>query len=151
MNSQWAPGPGGGPQYFSAVGPVTYDNFSINGYRSCSITMFPQMMIAMMMPMMAQDFYNPLINVRGRTGISWGSTIRTIDADYIALVADFFDGNMNLIRTFENPVTNVVTYEFKPIISRFMIPVGAENVRLSHKFVGKVTACTFYAPVAFYS
>lgn len=121
---------------FSAIGPVTYDNLSINGYRTCSITM--------MAPMMAQDFYDP-------SGISWGFIIRTVDADYIALAAEFYDRNMNLIRAFENPITNGVTYEFRPVISKFMVPFGAEKVRLSIKFIGKVTACTYYAPVAFYS
>lgn len=147
MNSQWAPGPGGGPQFFSAIGPVTYDNLSINGYRSCSISMMPSTMGIMM----AQDFYDPLINVRGRNNISWGFTIRVVDANYIALVADFFDRNMNLIRSFENPITREVTYQFKPIISNFRVPTGAENVRLSIKFIGKITACTYNAPVAFYS
>lgn len=143
LNSQWAPGPGGGPQYFSAVGPVTYDKLSINGYRTCSITIMSQIM--------AQDFYDPLINVKGQTGISWGFTIRTVDADYIALVAEFFDRNMNRIGTFENPITNVVTYQFRPVVTKFRVPSGAEKVRLSIKFGGKVTACTYYAPVAFYS
>ena len=147
MNSQWAPGPGGGPQYFAAVGPVTYDKFSVNGYRSCSITLIPQMM----MPMTAQDFYTLLINVSGVTAINWGFTIRKIDADYIALAAEFFDGNMNPVRTFENPVTNAVSYEFMPVVSKFMVPFGAANVRLSIKFAGSVTACTYYAPVAYYA
>ena len=38
MNSKWTPGLTGGPRYFSGVGPITYDKLSINGYRTCSIT-----------------------------------------------------------------------------------------------------------------
>jgi hypothetical protein len=143
MNSQWAPGPGGGPQYFSGFGPITYDRLSIGGYRTCSITN--------MGPMMAQDFYDPMIDVKGRPAISWGFTIRTVDADYIALVAAFYDANMGMLSAVESPVTGEVGYDFKQVLSKFTVPAGAEKVRLSIKFAGKVTACTYYAPVAYYA
>ncbi len=143
MNSQWAPGPNGGPQYFSGFGPITYDRLSIDGYRTCSITNSG--------PMMAQDFYDPMIDVQGRAAITWGFTIRTVDADYISLVAAFYAGNMAIVSTSEMPVTGEVTYEFKPVAARFTIPAGANQVRLSIKFAGKVTACTYYMPVAYYS
>lgn len=143
MNSQWAPGPNGGPQYFSGFGPITYDKLSINGYRTCSITNGG--------PMMAQDFYDPMIDIKGRPSITWGFTIRTVDADYISLVAAFYDGNMAMVSSVEIPITGDVTYEFKPVTARFSVPAGAEKVRLSIKFAGKVTACTYYAPVAFYA
>lgn len=143
MNSKWAPGPSGGPQYFSGFGSITYDRLSINGYRTCSITNMP--------PMMAQDFYDPTIDVKGRSGITWGFTIRTVDADSIVLVAEFYDANMGLLQMMEKPITNEVTYEFKPVYAAFQVPQRAESVRLSIKFMGRITACTYYAPTAFYS
>jgi len=105
----------------------------------------------MMMPGMAQDFYNLLISVKDRANINLGFTMRTVDANYISLVADFLDKNMYLLKNLENPITKEVTHEFKSVISKFIVPVGAESVRLSVKFVGKITAYTYYAPVAFYS
>ena len=101
--------------------------------------------------MVAQDFYEPMIDVRGRASISWGWTIRTVDANAIALFAEFYDLNMNPTMTYENPITSEVTYEFKQIVSRFPVPAGAEIVRPSIKFTGRITACTFCAPFAFYS
>jgi hypothetical protein len=105
----------------------------------------------MMVPMTAQDFYDPLINVKGMSHISWGFTIRTVDANNISLVATFYDINMNSFMASEEPITSKVTYDFKPIISKFIVPLGAENVKLSIKFTGRITACTYFAPVAFYS
>jgi hypothetical protein len=142
MNSQWAPGPEGGPQYFSGMGPITYDSLSINGYRTCSITM--------QNPMTAQDFYNPLIDVSGRSGIAWGFMIRVVDANHISLVAQFFDSQRRSIGISEDPITNRVTYEFNQVLSNFTVPGGAKSVSLSIKFMGKITACTYFAPVAYY-
>lgn len=142
MNSRWAPGPGGGPQYFSGMGPITYDKLSIDGYRTCSITM--------QMPMVAQDFYNPLINVSGQSGIDWGFTIRVVDANYISYVAQFFDSQKKSIGMVEDKITDKVSYEFKQILSTFKIPMGAAFVGLSIKFMGMITACTYYAPTAYY-
>jgi hypothetical protein len=142
MNAQWAPGPEGGPQYFSGVGAITYDSLSINGYRTCSITM--------QMPMVAQDFYDPTIDVSGKSSINWGFTIRTVDANYISLVVQFFDDKNNSIGMSEEPITDKVSYEFKQVISKFTIPANAKYAGLSIKFMGKITACTYYSPIAFF-
>lgn len=143
MNSQWAPGPSGGPQYFTGVGPITYDSLSIGGYRTCSITKTLQMP--------GQDFYDVMIDVRGRPAITWGFTIRAVDADGISLVAEFYGANMAFQKGFEMPVRNQISYEFSQTTARFTVPSGAAYARLSIKFAGKVTACTYYAPVAYYS
>lgn len=142
MNSKWAPGPTGGPQYFSAVGPITYDKLSINGYRTCSITMTTSGH--------AQDYYDPLINVKGKSSIFFGFTIRKVDADFIYLVAEFTNNMGVPVMTAQKMITNDVSYNFKEVMSQFMIPQNVSFVRLLLKFMGKVTACTYYAPIAYF-
>lgn len=142
MNSKWAPGPSGGPQYFSAVGPVTYDKLSITGYRTCSITMTT--------PAYAQDYYDPLINVQGKTSIYFRYIIRSVDADAIYLVAEFTNNMGAPVMTTEKMITKDVSYNFNEVTAKFMIPPFASKVRLALKFMGKVTACTYYSPAAYY-
>lgn len=141
-NSKWAPGPTGGPEYFSGVGPITYDKVLIDGYRPCSITMI--------IPGYAQDYYDLFINVMGKTSINFGFTIRAMNADFIHLVAEFMDNMGMLIITTEKDITNEVSPNFKQVISQFMIPENAVSVRLSIKFMGRITACTYYAPIAYF-
>ena len=141
-NSSWAPGPMGGPQYFSAKGPVTYDKLSVEGNRTCSITMT--------MPGYAQDYYVPLIKVAGQKEISFGYVIRTVDAQSIALSAEFANERGMFMTMAEQNITKEVGSEFTQVIKTFPIPKGATYVRLSLKFMGMVTACTFYAPIAYF-
>jgi len=141
-NSKWAPGPTGSPQYFSGVGPITYDKVSIDGYRPCSITMI--------MPGNAQDYYDLLINVMGHPSINFGYTIRAITADYIYLVAEFTDRMRMPITTTQKNITNKISHDFQEVLSKFTIPSSAAYVKLSIKFMGRITACTYYAPVAYF-
>jgi hypothetical protein len=141
-NPRWLPGPSGGPEFFSGNGPITYDKLSIGGYRTCSITM----------PAggAAQDFYEPLIPSGGKLAITFGFNIRTVDAEQISYAADFYDANRTLLSTKEKIVTPDVTYNFKEVNTQFLIPSTAAFLRLSIKFRGKITACTYWAPHAYY-
>jgi len=141
-NSKWQPGPSGGPEFYGGTGPITYDKLSINGFRTCSITMLN--------PGTAQDFYEPLIDVRGKMAIAYGFNIRTVDADRILYVADFYDADSNKTSTKEKDMTPKVSYNFEMVNTQFMIPRDAAFVKLSIKFTGRVTACTFWAPHAEY-
>lgn len=144
-NSRWLPGPNGGPQYFSGVGPITYDNFVIRGNRTCSVTLLPNNC-----PVSAEDFYDPPIKVCGMKCITWGFTIRAIDSENVNLVAKFYDKNCNLIEISKCQIAPLLTYKFAPISSKFPIPCEAEAVKLSIEFSGRVTACTYYNPTAYF-
>lgn len=139
-NSKWQPGPSGGPEFFGGTGPITYDKLSIEGYRTCSITMTT--------PGTAQDFYEPLIDTKGQFAITYGFNLRTVDAENILYVAEFFDADKKLLSSKEKNVTQKVKYNFNMINAQFMIPAGTAFLRLSIKFTGKITACTFWAPHA---
>lgn len=101
-------------------------------------------------PGLAEDYYNLLINVQGKTFIYFGYTIRAIDADLIYLVAEFTNNMNTPIMTTKKMISKDISYNFNEIIAKFKIPPYASNVRLSLKFIGKVTACTYYAPMAYY-
>lgn len=129
----------GGPEFFSGTGPITYDDLSIGGFRTCSITQASGI---------AQDFYQPLIEVKGRMIVTYGWNIRAVDADQILYVADFYDADKEFKSSKEKNVTQKISYNFKAVNTQFLIPSGADYMKLSVKFVGKITACTFWAPNA---
>lgn len=145
MNSKWAPGPDGGPMYFSAKGPITYDDLCINGYRTCSITMTP----CTDSPMAAVFYYDRKIRVSDMRNITFGCCIRCVDHQCIKLCCDFYDGNMNLVDSKENQINNQVCCDFRTVGSQFNVPYNAKYCCLSIKFFGKTTACTFYAPFCY--
>ncbi|MDR3553013.1 MAG: hypothetical protein P4L75_07810 [Clostridia bacterium] len=138
-NSRWLPGPSGGPEFFAGAGPITYDRLSIGGCRTCSITMADGV---------AQDFYLPLIDVAGMPAIRYGFTIRVIDADHIAYAAEFYNRSKTPLRCEIRDITEGVNYSFRDVGACFDIPSDAAFVRLSIRFTGKITACTYWAPYA---
>ncbi len=140
-NSEWCPGPNGGPEFFSGQ-IATYDDLCINGYRTCSITQTTGMD--------GYDQYDLPVQVEGRRCIEWGYMIRRADADQIVLRADFFNGSNMMIAQGTEDITACVGHEFERHMAKFGIPRGARYVRLSMHFYGKITACTFYAPMAYY-
>jgi hypothetical protein len=141
-NSKWIPGPSGGPEFFGGVGPITYDKLSISGFRTCSITMTTAGV--------AQDFYQPLLPTLGRMALTFGFNIRTVDADQISYVADFFDASQKPVSTKEKVITPNVAYNFSEVNTQFLLPSNAAFVKLSIKFTGRVTACTYWMPHAYY-
>lgn len=143
-NSCWAPGPNGGPQFFSGT-MTTYDDLCIDGCRTCSIC------LAQGCNTKGCDRYDPLIDVCGKSSVTWGYIIRTIDADCIELAADFYDCSGALVGSGRCPITPCVTCQFTRQMRCFPVPCNAQTVRLCILFSGKITACTFYCPMAFYS
>lgn len=139
QNSQWCPGPGGGPRCFSGCG-TTYDSLCINNHRTCSITQDDCGY--------GFDQYDPMIPVKGECCIQWGYTIRAVEASCIKLVADFYDQGGQLLETQACDITARVCCGFSTQTASFKIPCCAACVKLSLQFHGKVTACTFYAPTA---
>lgn len=145
MNSKWAPGCDGGPSYFSAKGTITYDDLCINGYRTCSLTMTP----CTDSPMLAVCYYDQKINVTGMNNITFGYCMRCIDHQCIKLCCDFYDCNRNLADSKEYQIDNQICCDFRTVAAQFCVPCSAEFCCLSIKFVGKITACTFYAPFCY--
>lgn len=145
-NSNWIQvSPNGGPLYFSGAGPVTFDNLVIDGNRTCSITL-----LNTNGSNFGADHYDLPIDVRGQACINWGYTLRVIDADKIVLLAKFYDSNNNHIQTLKSNITDAISYEFSRVSANFMIPNNATYVKLSMEFSGKVTACTFHIPTAYF-
>ncbi len=143
QNSNWQlVSPEGGPLHFSGTGPLTYDNFCLDGNRTCSVTM---------MNGAASDKYDNPINVRGRCAIAFGYILRAIEADSIMLCANFSNENNDFIESKRNPIENRVSHDFKYQVARFSVPAGADTVHLSLLFEGRIIACTFCAPYAEYS
>lgn len=143
LNSKWRPGPDGEPEYFTLDGPV-YDDLSISGYRTCSLTMDDP-------NTEASTVYEPAIDVRGRHAVTWGYLIRAAEAEGIALAADFYDEENRLIAAPRRHLGWKIRTGFHRHVNRFRVPPQAATVRLSLRFSGKVSACVFLAPAAYYS
>ncbi len=144
QNARWRPEPGGGPACFTNTGPLTYDDFSLRGYRTCSITMSNDNSV------IARSAYDHPIEIHGQSALSFGVIARAVELQHMALVADFFTEDDELLRSVRHSLTSRVTSEFGRRTTRFAIPCGARTVRLAIEFTGKVTACTFCAPLAYF-
>lgn len=144
MNSQWAPGPNGGPMHFSGA-LTTYDECCICGHRTCSIS------IPACSGLAGSDCYDIPINVWNRRAITWGYEIRAIEAESIILAADFYGRAGNLMLSSREELAPCVGCHFQRIEHTFAIPRNACLVKLSMHFTGTTTACTFYAPKAYYA
>lgn len=140
LNSQWLPGANAMPLYFSGTGS-TYDDFCINGFRTCSITLLGDNT--------GNTVYEPEINVYGMQAIDWGFKIRAIEAGSIVLIADFYDAFGELVESSRYNISAYVTDCFSRQFGHFQVPRGAQTVHLSIAFSGRVTACTYFAPAAY--
>lgn len=141
-NPQWKPGPNGGPKYFSGSGS-TYDDLAIDGHRTCSITQTESMT--------GYDQYDFPIPTYGNRQIRWGYMIRMVDAECISLMAEFYHRQGKLISQETAHITDQISYQFSFQSAVFKIPHDASFVKLSLQFRGKITACTYYAPAAYFS
>ena len=141
MNSCWCPGPGGGPAYFSGA-VATFDDFCIDDNRTCSITQTADMQ--------GYDQYDPLLPITGGRRIRWGYIMRKIEGPHILLQARFYSASGAVLDTQQEDIGCKVTAKFQRQMATFTAPRGAAKVQLSLHFAGKVTACTFYAPMAYY-
>jgi hypothetical protein len=140
VNSNWRQaGASGGPLNFTGTGPITYDNYTYNGSRTCSITMTSGT---------ASDSYDSDINVRGYCAVRFGYVLRAVEPGSIALNAVFKDASGAVLSTLKVPIQDRVTFYFQRQMARFDIPKDAETVKLSMIFEGRVIACTFAAPYA---
>lgn len=144
QNARWESDAGGGPARFTNTGPLTYDDFWFRGYRTCSITMSSDNSVT------ARSAYAPLIEIHGQTALSFGVIVRAVELQHMALVADFFTEDDTLLRSVRHSLSPRVTSTFGRRTTRFAIPCGARTVRLAIEFTGKVTACTFCAPRAYF-
>lgn len=144
QNARWEPEAGGGPACFTNTGPLTYDDFTLRGYRTCSITMSSDNSVT------ARSAYDPLIEIHGQTALCFGVIVRAVELQHMALVADFYTQDDTLLRSVRHSLTSRVTSTFARRTTRFAIPCGARTVRIAIEFTGKVTACTFCAPLAYF-
>lgn len=142
-NARLCPGENGSPRGFSGIGP-TYDGCCINGYHTCSLTM-PEGT-----GLVANTAYDPAICVCGRQVLRWGFCIRAIEAQNILLVANFYDKTGQLIQRVKQPIAHCVSYRFSRQMACFPIPKRAAAAKLSIELYGKITACTYYAPCAYF-
>lgn len=144
INADWCPGPDGGPMYFSRGGS-TYDKLCMNGSRTCSISRQAEDVTE------AFDRYDLAIDVRGQKAIFWGYIIRAVEADSVVLEADFYDISGHLMKACQSEISERITCQFDRHMVCFPIPEEAFLVRLAMAFGGQMTACTYYAPRAYFS
>lgn len=142
-NSEWLPGPDGCRKYFSGFG-FTYDKLCINGFRTCSVTQEAGCRQE------AADCYDLAIDVRGQEVLNYGYVIRAVELCSLILVVEFFDDCGCFIRKDRQQAANQVDYQFNRITVCFRVPEKAKAARLRMEFHGKVTACTYYAPTAYF-
>lgn len=143
-NSRWYTDQSGKTSHFENNGPAV-DIFSVQGFRTRSLTLTAGDTKAVVI-----DRYEPMIPVKGKRAIRWGYRIRAIESQSVILGAEFYDASGNLLHTLKHPVGNYITAQFQPILIRFPVPPKAETVQLFLELSGKITACTYYAPTAFF-
>ena len=141
QNPEWAPGKNGGPEFYSGEGPITYDNFELNGFRTCSITMEDDNM--------AEDGYDLFFDVTGKKTLMVGMTMRAIEITKFEFMVEFFTGDKLNIKENRQNVTVEVKPEWGNVIAYFEIPENAVYGTFRWYFYDKVTACTYCAPAAY--
>lgn len=140
-NSRLRPRSGGGARCFSSS-DITYDNFCVDGCRTCSITQTGGMQGVFR--------YDPLIPVWDGCCLNWGCVLRAIEAEDVRLQADFYDAAGMFVDTLQADISGSIGDQFRRRTARFIAPLGAANVQLSICFAGTVTACTLFSPEACY-
>ena len=142
LNSNWCEVQGDAPRFYQMNGPITCDDYSYAGNRSCSVTL----------PEGEQAFCNYLlpVDVTGWSAIRYGFLLRAIFAESVQLIVDFSDGDDHLLLRVEHDIVDRVTARFSRPWIYFAIPKGANWARFSIRFSGVVTACTFLAPFAYF-
>lgn len=143
LNSQWLSGGDGEPQYFNNTGPITYDNFCVNGNQTCSVTMIKQ-------GGQARTQYEVPIPVCGQQRLVFGCCIRCIGADCCNLQVDFYDANNRLLDSSKENITGSLNADFNNQMGTFLIPCNTAKASLSIQFVDRVTACTYCAPFCYF-
>lgn len=143
QNARWYTTPGGDTPGFQNNGPAP-DLCFLRGQRTRSLTL-PEGSTSVV-----TDAYLPPIPVRGRRAIRWGYTIRAIEAQNVVLCAGFSDEDGKPLHTLKHPIGNYLSPQFRQLLIRFPVPPGAETVRLSMELSGRITACTYYAPTAYF-
>ena len=141
-NPKFDPAATGVPEYFHTTGPISYDQLTIKGYHTCSLTMTPTQTAGL--------FYDPLIRVRDEKNLEFGMEIRSVDLGKVFYVAEFLDEDRDILETRRMDVTSKIDYYFDQVAGQFLIPRRSDYVRLSVEFQSPVTACTFWAPYAFF-
>lgn len=144
LNERWSQGPAGTPLYFSMMGPITYDHFSMRGYRTCSITIDEDSSTSAMLQ------YDKDISVCHQRAIVFGCFIRAIDVSIVFLQAAFYDASNNLLEVCKKDIACDIDCEFGDVFGTFPIPCGAVLVKLSLHLNGKATAVTFGGPFAYF-
>lgn len=139
-NSCWISGSENRPEYFSSSG-VTYDKQCVGGCRTGSVTQINGNSYVQ---------YDPEIGVCGRSRIRAGYIMRAENAQAVIFQADFFNAEGARVQTQTMDVTDRICCQFACLTVCFNIPCTAQSVQLSVRFRGKVTACTFYAPTAYF-
>lgn len=141
LNPEWAPGKSGGPEFYSGDGPITYDNFKLNGFRTCSITMEDGNT--------AEDGYDLLFDVSGKKFLMVGLTMRAIEITELVFLVEFFTGENISISELRQNVTAKVQSEWSNVYTFFEIPNNTVHGTFRWYFYNKVTACTYCAPAAY--
>lgn len=137
-NPTWQADENGYPMYYAATGPITYDTFVVDGYRTCSITM-PDGQTAM-------GGYIPYIDIQGVKNLQLGLEMRAIEITSLMFAVSFFNEDGGLIDTKRNEVGYLVTENFDDVFESFTVPDNATYARVDIAFMDRVTACTFYNP-----
>jgi len=141
-NSKWLQGPLPTPEFFTVKGPVTFDQLKIKGYRTMSLTLSAKET--------ATITYIPLIPINQENCLEMGMEMRAVDPGQITYTAEFLDSGRNVVEAKPMNVTSKVEFYFDKVAGQFLVPQGARFVRLFIHFQGPVTACTLWAPYAFY-
>lgn len=141
QNSDWRVGKNSVPQYYSGVGPITYDRYALSGFRTCSITM-PNNRTAMY-------GYDLLIDVEGMRELVLAITMRAIEITKVSFVIEFYANNKRTLNKKIIDVTKQVGEEFGTVEVKCEIPTSAKYVKWYWQFDGKVIACTYCAPVVY--
>lgn len=139
QNAQWFSQSDGKILYFTNQGPITYDRFCMDNHRFCSLSLSSGV---------ASNAYDPLLYVHHAHLLRFGYHMRSIAVEKAELMVTFYNQAGKDIFICTKDITRDMGSEFHDVSAQFKVPQHAVSAKISLRFAGAVTACTFGMPFA---
>jgi hypothetical protein len=130
--------------YIDQDGVFTYDELTISGARTCSLTLTDKEQSSE-----TSLFYEPFAELKNRTAIVFGMHMRAVNIVHAEFYIEFYDGGFKKINTLYEDVTSDIGHNFSKIGKFFKPPEASVYFKPGLKICGNVTALTIFYPFAY--
>ncbi|MDR1905990.1 MAG: hypothetical protein LBQ27_03610 [Clostridiales bacterium] len=136
--------------YIDNNGDFTYDELSISGARTCSIS-FKKADGEEWDEKKAVMSYEPFVEAKNARGVIFGAHIRAVEAQSVNFYLEYFDIFFKHSGVHRESATENISYNFLKIGKYFKLPEGTAYFKPGIEVRGKITALTFFYPFAYLS